>query len=211
MEEIKINQVGEIPITRFERCKIVYKRLSKDIKALFGNSAIVLDLSSDISGKKERILPLDQRADIVVQVNNEVDDVRKFLQSENDIVIIKEGPGLVLNSEDTSFYLRLIEQKEKPKMALDRLKTIFGILDSIKLEGNSYMREEEAVKKSLLKGSVVPVTTEGDNGVRLSYNQELDMLKVLFTRGFKDKDNPKRKELEELLKQNFTDVEVEEL
>lgn len=58
------------------------------------------------------------------------------------------------------------------------------------------------------KGKIPSLVREGDGGFRLSYDQSTDSLRVIFTQGFENPDEPNRKIIEEWLRDNFADIAV---
>lgn len=183
------------------------ERLDRELKELFGASILVIDMTGPGAAQIQRATPAEERGDILVQTGHDVDDIRRFLETETDFKIVKEGQGLVLTKNDASFILKLAEQIEKPRMSLDKLKVIMDYLKSINMEATPHMRDVGAATKSLLEGKPVPLVSDGLCGVRISYNRRLGRLKVWFTNGFENPEEPTRKKIEEWIKENFDSAE----
>ncbi len=100
-----LNITGE----RMKRVREVEKRLRVDLKGLFSNNIMVINMEE---GNKRPDRLLDGRADIVICVKPQYDnigDVRTILNTEKDFTIIEEGPDQIMNPKDHAFYLRLNE------------------------------------------------------------------------------------------------------
>jgi len=195
-------ETKDVP-TQFERRLSVMEKLRHELRELFGAAILVIDMTSLGAAKTQNALPPEERGDILVQTGHDINDIRRYLESETDFKIIKEGHGLVLTKSDIAFYLKLTEQVEKPKMSLGKLRVIMDYLESINMEATPYMRDVDAVTKSLLDGKPVPLVIDGLNGIRVSYDKSTDQLKVWFTKGFENPDEPIRKKVEQWIKENF--------
>lgn len=214
MDEIIKNPIETVPtpelqpeakLTKYERKKVIIKRLGDEFKELYGaDSPIIIDMAAGRYGYEEAQARY-KGIDIVVQATKGqlVDELRGYLNSQDDFKLIKEGEGIVLSADNyVAFHLKLNDE-EKPKMALDKLKIIMDYLDEVGLYGSKYTRNVEKVRKSLLNGSTVPLVIPGGNGIRLTYDKAADQLKVIFVEGFSDPTFPLRKRVEAWLRDNF--------
>lgn len=92
------------------------------------------------------------------------------------------------------------QQSNKPEKfsifeALDQLQRTADILHELGLEVIDRFIEEKFAKETAF-----PIVKDGLNGIRASYSK-LKGLKIWFTNGFEDQNNPKRQEITRRLKE----------
>ncbi|MEK7135991.1 MAG: hypothetical protein AAB821_00145 [Patescibacteria group bacterium] len=93
-------------------------------------------------------------------------------------------------------------QEKKEKLSLNDLPKVLAYLESLGLK-SAVMDIADAQRYLERVGHSLPLVRDGGDGIRADYDKRTGQLKVWFTNGFEEPDNPQRQEIEVWLKDNF--------